>query len=224
MKHSLSFRLIIFLLLIGVLVIGLTGCELSASKGPQTSPTSEGFPVPGDTQSSTGIDLSTIATQTAQAHPPLVQNTANPAQNTPGSTTYPLATKVPAATQPTKTPIVYVQPTEGPLPETYTLQEGEFPFCIARRFNVNPGELLTINNLTNTSYFYAGEELKIPQTGNTFEGTRMLVDHPTTYTVASGDTLGSIACYFGDISPDMISLQNNLTSTDLEVGQKLIIP
>ena len=104
------------------------------------------------------------------------------------------------------------------------LEQGEFPFCIARRFNVNLAELLSLNGLTTGSFFYAGQVLQIPQTGNPFEGTRALHDHPTYYKIQSGDTLNTIACYFGDVSPDMIYLQNNLRSTDLPVGEVLIIP
>jgi LysM repeat protein len=70
-----------------------------------------------------------------------------------------------------------------------------------------------------------GQVLKIPQTGNPFIGNRVLHDHPTTYKILQGDTLNKIACYFGDLSPDMIAVQNNLPSfTDLPVGEVLFIP
>jgi LysM repeat protein len=66
--------------------------------------------------------------------------------------------------------------------------------------------------------------LQIPQTGNPFDGTRALIDHPTTYKIVEGDTLNIIACKFGDVSPDMIALQNNLSTPDLPPGEVLIIP
>jgi LysM repeat protein len=125
---------------------------------------------------------------------------------------------------PTAAPITYVQPTPGGPPSSYTLQEGEFPFCIARRFDVNQTELLNLNGLTFNSLLYAGQVLQIPQTGNPFDGIRTLRDHPTTYKILAGDTLYIIACKFGDVSPDMIALQNNLSTYDLPTGEVLVIP
>lgn len=214
------------LLLIGLFVFGLTSCQLPASKGPQTtSGTSEGFPVPGETgQAPGGIDASTFATQTAQAIPQVVITSLVPTQDLTQASPYPIATNEPGAPAPTSTPITYVEATPGGPPSSYTLQEGEFPFCIARRFDVNQSELLTLNGLAVNTFVYAGQVLQIPQTGNPFDGTRALHDHPTTYTVHSGDTLGSIACYFGDVSPDMIALQNNLSSNDVSPGTELVIP
>ena len=203
-------------------MIGLTSCKLPASKGPQSaSETNDGFPVPGETSS--GIDVSTFATQTAQANPPIVIDTSVPTENPPASP-YPITTSVPGAPEPTAAPITYVTATPGGPPSSYTLEQGEYPFCIARRFNVNTAELLTLNGLTADSYFYAGQVLKIPQTGNPFDGTRSLHEHPTYYKIQADDTLNKIACYFGDVSPDMITLQNGLSSNVLPVGEVLIIP
>jgi len=64
----------------------------------------------------------------------------------------------------------------------------------------------------------------MPQTGNPFDGERTLHEHPTTYKIVEGDTLNTIACYFGDMSPDLISLQNNLSTPELPAGEVLIIP
>ncbi len=89
---------------------------------------------------------------------------------------------------------------------------------------MNQNELLELNGLTPESFVYAGQELQIPQTGNPFDGTRTLHEHPTTYEIQSGDTLNTIACYFGDLSPDMIALQNNLSTPELPPGEVLIIP
>jgi LysM repeat protein len=229
-------KLLVLIFFIGLLAIGLTSCKLPASSGPQTTSQTENFPVPGETQS--GINVSTFATQTAQAAFPIVLNTPTPGQNPtntpPGAiVNTPFNTPtlpVPAAPVPSSTPTVgpttiqYVTATAGPPPSTYVLLAGEYPFCIARRFNVNQSELVELNNITSTSLFSAGDELKLPQTGNPFEGDRMLQEHPTDYKIKSGDTLGSIACYFGDVSPDMIALQNGLTTTTLTPGDVLVIP
>jgi LysM repeat protein len=216
-------RTFVILVLVGIFMFGLTSCKLPASKGPQSN--SNGFPVPGGSdQTPGGINVSTFATQTAQAAPPVVTTPGVPIPNPSETSPNPVATNVPSGPTPTSAPIVYVTATPGGPPATYTLEQGEFPFCIARRFNVSLTELLSLNGLASNSFFSTGQVLKIPQTGNPFEGTRSLHDHPTYYKIKSGDTLNIIACYFGDVSPDMIYLQNDLHSTDLPVGEVLIIP
>jgi LysM repeat protein len=219
-------RTFIIILLVGIFVFGLTACKLPASKGPESAtPTSKGFPVPGETQpTSSGGNVNTSATQTAQAYAPVTIPTNVPGQSTTQAPAYPAPTNIPGASTPTAGPVVYITATPGGPPATYTLAEGEFLFCIARRFNVNQNELLSLNNLTANSIVYAGQVLEIPQTGNPFDGTRTLHEHPTTYGIQEGDTLNTIACYFGDVSPDMIALQNNITTTDLPPGEVIYIP
>ena len=227
MNLKRTLRTFILLLFIGLFIFGLTSCKLPASTGPEsTGEPSEEFPVPGVTKPTTsGIDVNTFATQTAQAMPPVVITPVVPTQEPPETSPYPIATEVPPEPTIPPTPItIVVTPTPGGPPATYILQEGEYPFCIARRFDVSQAELLALNNLTAGSLFYAGQELKIPQNGDPFDGERMLQEHPTTYKIQDGDTLYTIACDFGDVSPDMIALQNTLSTYDLPVGEVLVIP
>ena len=114
----------------------------------------------------------------------------------------------------------------GTRPASYTLQAGEFVYCIARRFNVNPDETLSLNGLSDGQTIYPGLVLKIPQTGNAFPGDRMLQNHPTTYTVASSsESLYSIACKFGDVDPSSIASANGISvGSALTSGQQLSIP
>jgi LysM repeat protein len=66
--------------------------------------------------------------------------------------------------------------------------------------------------------------LKIPQSGS-FPGQRALNPHPDTYTVKAGDTFASIACFYGDVSPEMIAFANSMSVTDKpQAGQVLNIP
>jgi len=110
-------------------------------------------------------------------------------------------------------------------PATYTLQPGEFPFCIARRFNVNATDILNLNGLNLNSHPAAGTVLHIPQTGVWSSGARALIPHPTTYTVNAGDTIYTIACAFGDVDPNAIIIANALKSPyTLTSGQTLNIP
>jgi LysM repeat protein len=111
-------------------------------------------------------------------------------------------------------------------PETHTLQRGEYPYCIARRFDVHPGELLALNGMSNRDTFLAGTVLRIPQTGRPFPGERMQKTHPAVYTVSRPDeTIYTIACGFGDVEPLAIAEANDLPlDAGLSVGQQLMIP
>ncbi len=129
------------------------------------------------------------------------------------------------------TPIVASGPITTPIPDgvrpaSYTLQEGEFPYCIARRFNVDPVQLCSLNGIScNDNYYYAGSVLKIPQSG-AFPGDRSLAAHPTNYTVlSSAETLYSIACKYGNVDPASLASVNGISaSAKLTSGQQIKIP
>jgi LysM repeat protein len=127
------------------------------------------------------------------------------------------ATLAVSGTLPTSAPV-------GSRPASYTLQKGEFPYCIARRFDVDPGQLLSLNGLANGDIYYPNLTLKIPQSGS-FPGTRALRNHPSTYAASSGDTVYGIACIFGDVDPAAIASANNISvGATLTSGQQLNIP
>ena len=134
----------------------------------------------------------------------------------------------PTAGMPSPTATLYVvMPTltPGPLPSSYTLQVGEYPYCIARRFDVNPEELLALNNLSDGSLYKPGLVLQIPQSGNPFPGNRALNPHPATYVVQSDDTIYAVACHYGDIDPLVIAQMNGLQPPySLTTGSTLQIP
>ncbi len=113
----------------------------------------------------------------------------------------------------------------GVRPASYTLQAGEFPYCIARRFNVDPDDLLGINGLSSGNLYLPGITLKIPQSG-VFPGDRALASHPTTFTVSSSDeTIFGVACRYGDVDPAVLASTNGISlSADLSIGQQLKIP
>ncbi len=226
MIMSRSLRLSTILAMLVLFSMILTACKLPASEGPSTSDGTE-FPVPEVTitdQSMGGLDPAQIQTQTAAAQ----QAQGQTGQPTPTAQLPPAITETPVS-QPTQPPppqptAVKIEPTPG-IPATYTLQKGEFPFCIARRFDVNQYEILNINGLSLASKPQVGFTLKIPQTGNHFVGDRALLSHPTTYTVKAGDTIYEVACAFGDVSPDMIALANGLSAPyNLTAGATLQIP
>ncbi len=228
-----------FLSIIVILIIGasmLAACSRSASKAPASKATATkgNFPSLGKTPVVNQQDA--IKTQTAIAkqnlNPILSESTSTatlppalPTSEVPAAN--PTATPVPPQPQPTAVPVVVGNiPTVTPgLPATYTLQKGEFPYCIARRFNVNPADLLSLNGLDKSGLVYEGLVLKIPQNGGTFPDGRALQTHPGKYTVAAGETVYSIACKYGDVEPWAIGMANNLTAPyTLTAGTVITIP
>lgn len=127
--------------------------------------------------------------------------------------------------EPTNTPEPTLMVPTVTRPAQYTLREGEFPFCIARRFNLDPQELLSLNNLGPSDLLEPGTVLQIPQTGTWTGDGRVRNPHPTTHTVQAGETIYSIACFYGDVSPEAIIAVNNLQEPyTLTPGQTLDIP
>jgi LysM repeat protein len=203
----------------------LTACARPASQAPAVTPTSGTaeipFPIPSNPTVSK--DMITKGTQTALTPVAAAATpTAIVVVNTPAATQPPAPT-----TAPTKAPVVVPTATPG-LPATYTIQKGEFPYCIARRFNLDLAGFLSTNGLTINSRIAEGTDLKIP-TGTTWDagkyGERSLKKHPDTYAVKTGDTIFSIACSYGDVDPNAIILANNLQSPfTVTSGQSLQIP
>jgi hypothetical protein len=111
-------------------------------------------------------------------------------------------------------------------PVAYTLHAGEYPYCIARRLDVDPNELMALNGLSNGQTFSNGMLLKIPQTAKPFPSERRLRDHPRRYTVSTpSESLYTIACQFGDLDPLTIAEANHITvDAPLTIGQHLNIP
>lgn len=224
-----------------LVAIFASACDMAYSQPPAVTNT----PIDQNSLFATALGESTsesnaqvFASQTA-----LAAGTLGPATNTPaGITPQPNQTE-------TSTPLVELNPTNTPTatlavsnvvptstsapsgakPSTYVLRSGEFPYCIARRFNVDPEQLLSINGLSSAqaNSLSAGTTLTIPQ-GGAFPGDRSWHDHPATFTVGSTydtNTVYGVACYYGDIEPSVIA-QNNGISVDaaLTVGQTLNIP
>ena len=237
-----SRRLFLFALLTFLTIILLSACVRPASTPPKSQSvsgtTTAEFPVPGTTEDVMS-QLESLATQTAMAlsgGTPGAQQTPVATLPAPG-TAAPTAAEVqptaeqPSAAQPTAEstqapaqPQVVV-PTRTPgRPSSYTLKGGEHPYCIARRFDVNPTEMLNMSGLSAGGVFPPGTVLKIPQSGS-FPDGRSLKNTPDTYSVSSGDTIYSIACLYGKVDPLEIAYANNLTSPyTVKVGQELYIP
>lgn len=232
MKQIRALGLIVIVI---VLIGGLAACTRSLSGVPEPSPvvqaTSEGNGVvPTD---DIMAQLGAFATQTAmvqQGGVPAAQETPAPVGETPTEPTpeqapvvEPTAVVVEATPAPTTAALPVPTATPGK-PSSYTLQGGEHPYCIARRFDVNPITMMNQSGLSGNS-FSAGTVLRIPQSDGGFPGARSLLSHPDTYTVRQGDSIYSIACDYGDVDPNDIIAANGLQSPyRLTSGQTLHIP
>jgi LysM repeat protein len=238
----------IVLLVAMTLFLTLTACTRQASKPPVALPTNTGeAPFPLTTPG--GVNV--FGTQTAEAMNPqavglltttpqviLSTGTPEPGADQTGGGQVVTATPAPsgggpatgdqsgggvaapAANNPVNTPVITT-------PNTYTLQKGEWPICIARRYGLDIGALLSANGLNMNSKPGAGTTMTLP-TGSAWNnayGSRALKAHPTSYTVGSGDSVYSIACNFGDVAPESILAVNGLSSpSDLKAGTTIRIP
>lgn len=108
----------------------------------------------------------------------------------------------------------------------YYLKKDEFPFCIARRLDKNPNDLLAASGLTSPDIYFEGQKLVIPS-GGSWPGPRSLRTHPDTYSVTgNGDTsVYGVACRYGDVTPEAIAQANGFSvSAALSIGQQIKIP
>jgi LysM repeat protein len=166
------------------------------------------------------VEVAYLPTLPEEAQPTEVP--AAPATETPAAT--------PAGEASAPTASAEAAPVEIPasllsVPKTYSLHPGEFPFCLARRFDINPMELLYFNGLNENSVVIAYTKLRIPTSGRDFPPPRALLAHPATYTVKAGDTIYTIACKYGDVYPEAIAYANQLSAPfRLQAGQSLYIP
>lgn len=256
-----------------LLALALTGCFQAAGDSVQPTPVSltaiatlqmdaptpfvtplpaEGFVPPTDDPNSfltaTPFSAPEIAapTQGIDVFPPTVApdlptaDLAAPALATSGLSA---PVSVPTSTLP-PTPTALVQNT----PCQHTVQPGEWFYSIARKYNVNPEELVAANPRQNPDSLQVGDILRIPNCNQqptvagppptetpqsllpapTSFGTSTPIPTPVqlsgrTYTVSQGDTLGSIARKF-DTTVQALKEANGLTSDLLHVGDVLKIP
>lgn len=199
-----------------LLVFSLAACTRSA--------TSSSIPTP--TEDPLESIFKTIATQTALA----AGNKSGPELNLTVTSTSLFGSTATLAPSPTIAPTASKTPApteELSVPSTYTLHEGEWPYCIARRFNIDPDSLLAANGLTssNANSLPPGYKLTIPVGAAPYGGDRALRSHPTTYVTSGSETFYSIGCAFGDVWPEHIAEANGMDiNENIPSGTQLYIP
>jgi len=199
MKNSRKGVLVFSIFMIATMAI--SACTQSLSNAPAATPTvipTGLFVSPIASVENPMAMIEEFAKQTAAAQ---TSAAGGAAPTTPEAIVVSGTPGTPQADVPTATPTVNVStPTNasgsavtsvpstsvpvGVRPTTYELQKGEFPYCIARRYDVDPDQLLSLSGLTASEAYNlsAGTKLTIPQTGS-FPGSRALQAHPASYTV-----------------------------------------
>ncbi len=108
----------------------------------------------------------------------------------------------------------------------YTIRAGDTLSSIAERFDVSLDALAAANDIPPNGVIYVGARLKIPGTGtpaDSVSGAPSNSRGSSTYIVQPGDNLFRIALRYGTTT-QAVAQANNLPSTMVYSGQRLIIP
>ena len=77
--------------------------------------------------------------------------------------------------------------------ETYIVKEGDNIATIAKKYNINPTLLASLNGLNMEDYIYPNQEILIPKSGYSY------------YITAEGDTLDTVADMFKISTLDLLN-------------------
>jgi LysM repeat protein len=201
-----------------VLSIGMAACTRSASTPP---------PLPG-TEGSSGSLTSQQATMEAVRSALLTQTAQS---MDAGAFPTPIVTDEPESTEeladeptqaegsPEATVVVSTpQPTATRGYEEYIVRVGDWVYSIARDFNIDPEDIISINGLKPPYALEPGDVLKIPPP------EEPPPEGATLYKVQGGDTVFAIARKFGVEPQDIIDANDLKAPYSLHPGDKLIIP
>ncbi len=100
--------------------------------------------------------------------------------------------------------------------KNYIVQKGDSLWNIANKFNTTVENIKSANNI-KSNLLNVGQKLIIPT------NPKPPIENTTTYTISKGDNLYSIAQKYGVTVDDIIKL-NNLNSSNLKIGEKILIP
>lgn len=108
----------------------------------------------------------------------------------------------------------------------HRVRRGETLGTIARQYRTTVGGIMRANNLRSSHLIRAGKRLKIPSRGGASVASYQVTppaDFSGTHSVRKGDSLWIIANRYGT-TVKQISALNNLSSSNLYIGQRLKIP
>ncbi|BDR58524.1 LysM peptidoglycan-binding domain-containing protein [Xylocopilactobacillus apicola] len=103
---------------------------------------------------------------------------------------------------------------------TYTVQQGDTLYGVAKKYNISLTELLNLNNLKIDTMLFAGQKLIVKQVSTP---ATVSENSDTDYLVQQGDTLYGIAKKFNISLTELLKLNNLTESSVISQGQKLTI-
>jgi len=197
---------------IGLLAVVAIGCTRSASTPPASS----------DTGQLSIEEIDQKATMDAVRDAILTQESGPQIQ-------LPTATSTPPPTPPeaTQTPVIVVNsPTPGAAQtQTYVVQPGEWVYSIARKFEIDPNDIIALNNLQYPFDLEVGQEITLPAARSSSNGPNAtVVAGGTEYIVRAGDSVYSIAQAHGVDYESIIGVNNLVFPYNIYPGDRLIIP
>jgi LysM repeat protein len=173
-----------------------------------------------------GSDPSLTAPSTANTNAPGLATTSNAAPtNVPGANTGVAVTPF-APTAPTPpSPATVVDSTATATATEHTIVKGDTFATLAAKYHVSVKEIQAANANLNPTKLKIGDKVKIPaKTATASSGSSATSTSDTgTYKVKSGDTLSKIAAAHKTTVKELQRL-NNLTTTQIRVGQVLKLP
>ena len=93
--------------------------------------------------------------------------------------------------------------------EIYTINKGDSLYSIARKYNINPELLASLNGISMEDYIYPNEQIIIPKSGFSY------------YITKEGDTLDTVASLF-KVTAEELLFNNGIIY--LSEGQILVQP
>jgi len=161
-------------------------------------------------------------------------NTRALASATPHATathpSYATATPTVSVNAASSTGVATARPTSRPASTpalrhaAYVVKKGDTLYSIARRYHTDVKTLQHINNISDPSTLYVGQEIKVPATNLSAKSTPVSKAGTTTYKVRKGDTLSSIARKFNTSVPELQKLNHLANPNDLVVGSVILVP
>ena len=118
--------------------------------------------------------------------------------------------------------LVIPRSTITPIPHTYVVQRGDTLRNIATRHGTTWQNLAAINNLANPNHIYVGQVLRL--TGTVVQPPPQPPAHGRTHVVRPGDTISSIARWYGVDMWNLARANNILNLNLIYVGQVLWLP
>lgn len=113
-------------------------------------------------------------------------------------------------------PTLQAQAQRDAILTVHVVQRGENLFRIALQYDLFPEQVAKANGLSDTDSIAVGQRLIIPLLGNSPQPT-------ISHTVSAGDTLESVAEFYGQSLEALIAINGLASATDISLGQELIV-